>query len=175
MKKIFFLFLMQFAFTGILLSQNYNWITPNKTYLKMYVADDGMYRIDRNDFTNAGINTTGLDPRTVKLYNKGVQIPVSFTGEQDGTFDPSDYLDFYGQRNYGGNVKSYDHNNNLFFTTDEYYNEYSDTNVYWLDWGGAIGTRYAQFNYPVGTNYSGVSFSEVKTFDKNYFYSRVKI
>jgi len=172
MKKIFFLFLMQFAFTGILLSQNYNWITPNKTYLKMYVADDGMYRIDRNDFTNAGINTTGLDPRTVKLYNKGVQIPVSFTGEQDGTFDPSDYLDFYGQRNYGGNVKSYDHNNNLFFTTDEYYNEYSDTNVYWLDWGGALGTRYAQFNYPVGTNYSGVSFSEVKTFDKNYFYSQ---
>ncbi|MBS1516778.1 MAG: hypothetical protein JSS91_01685 [Bacteroidetes bacterium] len=172
MKKIFFICIFQFILAGSLLSQNYNWITPNKTYLKLYIADDGIYRIDRNDFTNAGINTAGLDPRTVKLYNKGVQLPIYFSGEQDGSFDANDYFDFYGKRNYGGIVNTYDANNNIFYTTDEYYNDYSDTNVYWIDWGGALGTRYSDFNFPVVANYSSPSFTDIKIFDKNYFYSQ---
>src|SRR4029077_13321801 len=83
-------------------AQNYSWITPNKQYLKMSVADDGIYRISRTDFTSAGVNTATVDPRTVKVYNKGTELPVYFEGEQDGTFDAADFLDFYGMRNYGG-------------------------------------------------------------------------
>ncbi|MBK8983927.1 MAG: hypothetical protein IPM38_16810 [Ignavibacteria bacterium] len=172
MKKIFFSVIFLLVISEILTAQDYNWITPNKTYLKMYVADNGMYRVNRIDFTNAGINTTGIDPRTIKLYNKGIQLPVYFSGQQDGTFDANDYFDFYGERNYGGLVKSFDHNNNLVYTTDEYHNEYSDTNVYWADWGGALGARYSDMNYPVVTPYSGSSFNDKIVFDKNNFYSQ---
>ena len=65
-----FLFVFLILFAGVTFSQNYNWITPNQTYLKMYVANDGMYRIDKNDFVNAGITVTTIDPRTVKVYYK---------------------------------------------------------------------------------------------------------
>ncbi len=67
-------------YSNLALTQNYNWITPNQTYLKMYVTSDGMYRIDKNDFVNAGINVTTIDPKTVKLYYKGNQIPIYFFG-----------------------------------------------------------------------------------------------
>ena len=30
-------------------TQNYNWITPGQTYLKMFIAEAGMYRIDKSD------------------------------------------------------------------------------------------------------------------------------
>ena len=71
----------------------------------MYVTSDGMYRIDKNDFVNAGITVTTIDPRTVKLYFKGSQIPIYFFGEENGVFDDNDYFDFYGMRNYGGSNK----------------------------------------------------------------------
>jgi hypothetical protein len=153
MKNIIFtLILLTLGFnTGN--SQNYNWITPNQTYLKMFIAEDGMYRIDKNDFVNAGISTTGIDPRTVKVYYKGNQIRIYFQGEQDGVFDENDYFDFYGQRNYGGLTNTYDVNGNLAYITDEYYNIYSDTSAYFIGWGGSYGTRYIDYNYQVSTPY----------------------
>jgi len=93
-KILLFIFTIS-VWCGNLSAQNYNWITPNKDYLKMYVNDDGMYRINKTDFTNSGVTAT-IDPRTVKVYNKGVQIPIYFNGESDGIFDPADYFDFYG-------------------------------------------------------------------------------
>ena len=154
MKKVIFLVIIFVLFFKNSQSQNFNWITPNKTYLKMFVADDGIYRINRADFTNVGINTNDVNPKTVKVYNKGVQIPVYFEGENDGVFDVSDYLDFYGTRNYGGLTKTYSEDNSLKYTTNEFYNLYSDTNVYWIDWGGANGLRMQISNYTSPALYS---------------------
>ncbi len=120
MKKLFFLILILTSFVNISFSQSYNWITPNKNYLKLAVIEDAMYRITRTDFTNAGITTTSIDPRTVKVYNKGAEIPVYFQGEGDGVFDAADYIDFFGTRTYGGIQKTYDVNNNVKYTKDEY-------------------------------------------------------
>lgn len=169
-KKILILSLFFFV-SNNLFSQNYNWITPNKTYLKMYVYDDGMYRINKADFTSAGI-VAAIDPRTVKVYNKGVQIPIYFNGESDGIFDPADYFDFYGKRNYGGLTKTYETNNTLSYITDEYYDSYSDTNVYWVDWGGANGLRMSISGYSVLTPYSNSYFYDMLHFEKDYFYSQ---
>jgi len=170
MKKIIFLFLFSVFLLNNSFSQNYAWITPNKTYLKMYVAENGMYRINKTDFTNAGINTNSIDPRTVKLYSKGNQLPIFFSGEQDGTFDVSDYFDFYGTRNNGGMIPTYDHNNLVVYNTNEYYNSYSDTNVYWIDWGGANGIRYAVSNYSSLVNYPNLYFNDLIHFERDYFY-----
>ncbi len=134
-------------------AQNYNWITPGQTYLKMYVADDGIYRIDKNDFINAGISVSGIDPRTIKLYYKGNQIPIYFNGEQDGVFNDTDYFDFYGQRNYGGLTNSYDVYNAVSYITDEYYNLYSDTSCYFVGWGGSYGVRFIDLSYSVSEPY----------------------
>ncbi|MEO8664379.1 MAG: C25 family cysteine peptidase, partial [Ignavibacteria bacterium] len=177
MKKLLFILFITFSFFHFKnsFSQNYNWITPNKSYLKMYLADDGMYRINKVDFTNAGVNTAIVDPRTVKVYNKGVQIPVYFQGETDGVFDAADYLDFYGTRNYGGLTTTYDQNNVLSYTTNEYYNQYSDTNIYWLDWGGSFGLRYANSNYTSAVNYPALFYNDRLHFERDYFYSQGEV
>ncbi|MBX7046423.1 MAG: T9SS type A sorting domain-containing protein [Ignavibacteria bacterium] len=152
-------------------SQNPNWITPGKTYLKMYVVQDAMYRVDKSDFTNAGIDVSSIDPRTVKIYNKGNQVPVYFSGESDGTFDKGDFLDFYGERNYGGNTKFYDEIGSYQYTLYEYYGIYSDTNIYLVDWGGTQGLRYEDFTYSTGTDYSSSNFNEMLHFEKDSVFS----
>jgi len=80
-----------------------------------------MYRINKSDFNNAGINVSNIDPRTVKVFNKGSQIPLYFLGEQDGVFNDNDYFDFYGTRNYGGPTITYDQSNAVAYTTNEYF------------------------------------------------------
>ena len=72
MKKSTYLIIICLFMTNTLFSQNnYNWITPNKTYLKLYINTDGIERIDKTDFTGAGINTSGIDPRSIKVLYKG--------------------------------------------------------------------------------------------------------
>ncbi|MBS1516779.1 MAG: T9SS type A sorting domain-containing protein [Bacteroidetes bacterium] len=180
MKSIFIkrstlllLFLVFFSFAEISYTQNNpNWITPNRTYLKMYVINDGMSRINKNDFQNAGINTSGIDPRTVKVFNKGIQIPIFFSGEQDGVFNDNDFFDFYGTRNYGGIVNTYDANNNVVYTTNEFYNQYSDTNVYWVDWGGATGIRFQNSSYSVSGLFPDNYFIDKIHFEKDLIYAQ---
>lgn len=141
MKKVL-LFMAFFCGINISYSQNYNWITPNKTYLKLYIAQDGVYRINKTDFSNAGISVTTIDPRSVKVLYKGSQVPVYFEGESDGVFNDNDFFDFYGTRNRGG-VTNYlnGYSNAVSYTKDEYHNYYSDTSIYWIEWGGANGLR----------------------------------
>ncbi len=159
------LFAVVFLLNISVYAQNYNWITPNQTYLKMSVVSDGMYRIDKTDFTNAGITVSSIDPRTVKVYFKGSQIPIYFFGEDNGSFDDNDYFDFFGQRNYGGVTNSYDIYNAVVYSTDEYYNLYSDTSAYFIAWGGAFGLRYANtgsasVNYPYDFYYEKLHFEQ---------------
>ncbi len=173
MKKFFVLFLFFLIFKGELLSQSFNWITPNKDYLKFYVVEDGINRINKQDFVNAGINTTGIDPRTVKILYKGSQIPIYFFGEQDGTFDETDYFDFYGQRNYGGLTNVYKESGSSLtvdYVVDEYFNLYSDTSVYWVDWGGSYGLRFPDYTFQSAINYPKNYFLKDIHFEKDLFY-----
>ncbi len=165
-------FLVLSLFSGFALAQNYNWITPNKTYLKMYIAEDGIYRINKSDFVNSGINPSIIDPRTVKVFNKGAQILIYFPGDQDGVFNDSDYFDFNGIRNYGGITNTYDQFNNIFYKTNEFYNQYSDTSIYWIGWDGANGTRMPLFNYTTTTSYTPDYFIDTLHFEKDRIYSQ---
>lgn len=152
-------------------AQNFGWITPNQVYLKMYIVQDGVYRIDKNDFTNAGISTASIDPRTVKVYYKGNQIPIFFNGENDGVFNDSDWFDFYGQRNYGGLTNTYTVENVVSYITDEYYNLYSDTSAYWIGWGGANGLRFTDYLYSISTPYPDNYFMKKLHFETDAVYS----
>lgn len=169
--KLIVLIIVSFLFVDIVISQSYDWIIPNKVYLKMYAASDGMVRIDRADFTGAGINTSIIDPRTVKVYNKGVQIPIYFKGQIDGVFNDNDYIDFYAQRNYGGRVNTYDQNNTIAYVTDEYFNQYSDTNIYWIGWDGSAGIRYDSSVYSVSALYPDNFYSDKMHFERDQLYS----
>lgn len=163
---LFFLFL-----SGSISAQNPNWITPNKLYIKLSITEDGIYRIDKSDFTNLSINTSNIDPRTVKVIYKGAQIPIFFEGENDGVFGDNDYFDFFAQRNYGGPTNYLDgYTFQPKYTTNEYYNEYSDTNAYWVDWGGNNGLRYNIVN-----SQNNLTLYDKQYYLKNYHFEQDKI
>jgi len=164
---------MILAFTcNVSFAQNFNWITPGKTYLKLYIINEGLTRINKSDFINAGISTSTVDPRTVKVFNKGSQAPIFFQGESDGIFNDGDYFDFYGTRNYGGLTNTYDQSNNVIYVTNEYYNPYSDTNIYWIDWGGENGLRFLNTNYTVSVPYPLDYYFSTVHFEKDKLYTQ---
>ncbi|MCX6163337.1 MAG: hypothetical protein NTU73_00490, partial [Ignavibacteriae bacterium] len=170
MNKKIYIFAILFI-ANISLSQNYGWITPNQAYLKMYVVDDGIYRINKVDFSNAGINPDVIDPRTVKVFYKGNQVPIYFSGEEDGVFNDVDFLDFYGKRNNGGQTNTYNSNNQVVYVTDEFFDLYSDTSTYWIGWGGAYGTRFLNYNYTSYTPFPQDYFYKKMHFEKDLVYS----
>ena len=173
LKKYFIIQALFILLTGdFSKAQNYNWITPDKVYLKMYVINEGMTRINRTDFVNAGINTSLIDPRTVKVFYKGSQIPVFFQGESDGVFNDGDYFDFFGKRNYGGQTTTYGVNNDSSYSTNEYYNLYSDTSIYWAEWGGANGLRFLNSNYSTSVPYPTDFYFNSIHFEKDKIYSQ---
>jgi hypothetical protein len=44
-----------------------------------------------------------IDPRNLELTCMGNQVPIHFVGAADGSFDPGDYFEFFGDRHYGEN------------------------------------------------------------------------
>ncbi len=95
------------------------WTPPVPGY-KMLIRQEGMYKVTYTDLVTAGVPVDDLIPSTLQVMNMGAQIAISVTGEADNSFDPGDYLLFYGQ---GVNTK---------YTTD---------NVYWLTYGQGPGLR----------------------------------
>ena len=90
---------------------------------KILVNEDGLYQVTYADLQAAGVEVESVDPRTFRLHNRGSEVPIYVTGEEDGSFDPSDYILFYGQK---ANTR------------------YTDTNVYWLTYGAGEGKRMAE-------------------------------
>ncbi len=103
-----------------------SWFDPAMPYLKLFITQDGLYRLTYNDLSAAGINLSTINPQTFKVFNHGAQVPLFVAGESDGAMDPADYVEFYAQRNYG---------------KGEFFDVYTDTSVYWLTYGGSNGLR----------------------------------
>jgi hypothetical protein len=91
--------------------------------LRVCVEEDGLYRLTPAQLRNAGLDPTGIDPRTIKITHRDREIPIYVHGEEDGVFDVEDYIEFYGMAMTGS------------FTV---------RNVYWLTTGGANGMRMAE-------------------------------
>ncbi len=103
-----------------------------QTRLKIYVSQDGIYHLDSGYLAGAGVYLSGVDPRTLRLENRGGVVPIYVAGEADGRFDEGDYIEFWGEKLHG----TYTEQN-----PEIYSDPYSDVNVYWLSWGGDLGAR----------------------------------
>lgn len=125
------------------------------TMVRIEIDSEGMYAIDQQDLDQLGIDMAGIDPRTLRLFgNGGAPLPVSFglerdsalvenailvTGEDDGSFDGSDRILFYGRA-----VNSWVPSTRTPGEYEHTVNPYVRRNVYWLfipDAGGADGLR----------------------------------
>ncbi|HWA32599.1 MAG TPA: type IX secretion system sortase PorU [Cyclobacteriaceae bacterium] len=147
-------------------------------WAKASVQFDGVYKIDFSLLKKMGINPDGADARKIRIFAafnamlpqansapriKDLQeIAIYVKGEEDGKFDNSDYILFYGQGPDNYNLlpsKSiFQYENNL----------YSDKNYYFITIGTLPGKRIAQIN-----NVSGDAPS-IEEFDDFAYYETEK-
>lgn len=95
--------------------------TPPVPGWRVTVREDGMYRLTHDDLLAAGVLAGDPDPRTFRLFYLGGEVAIEVTGEDDGVFDATDAVVFYGQA-----VAN---------------NKTTRDNVYWLAHGGDPGRR----------------------------------
>lgn len=112
---------------------------------------DGIYRVTPSALSKAGVPVSTLDPRTIRLFNNGgYELPKNIStarpdalmehailvaGEEDGRFDESDYILFYGR-----SLESFSYNSGD-GKLHHYINHYGYENVYWLTFGDTQGKR----------------------------------
>ncbi len=111
-------------------------------WYKIAVTKNGVYKIDKNLLINLGVDINNINPKNIRLYgNGGKLIPeknsifryddlqenaITIIGENDGVFDNSDYILFYGQgtdswKHINGSELPFDHQNHYFSDTTFYF------------------------------------------------------
>ncbi|MBS1790770.1 MAG: hypothetical protein JST85_23845 [Acidobacteria bacterium] len=63
--------------------------------VKLAIKQEGWYRVMQPELLAAGLDPQA-NPRNLKLYVDGREVPIHVTGSEDGRFDPADSVEFYG-------------------------------------------------------------------------------
>jgi hypothetical protein len=131
---------------------------------KIIVDHDGIYKITHSDLSDAGMKVGEIDPRTFRVTNQGDDVAIHVAGEEDGQFDPQDYILFYGQQFSGERMaERYKNENAHWYTYHQYLTDgnridwkpelnslmlkkYTKDNVYWLTVGSTPGLRMNRVN-----------------------------
>ncbi|KKM17286.1 hypothetical protein LCGC14_1677300, partial [marine sediment metagenome] len=71
------------------------WALAAQSGVKIYIREDGWYRIGEPELVAAGLSPA-VDPRYLQLYADGEEKSMMVTGSDDGRFDPLDAVEFYG-------------------------------------------------------------------------------
>ncbi|WP_420149628.1 C25 family cysteine peptidase [Spirosoma sp.] len=77
------------------------WIRTGQKYLKLSVAQTGVYRVSYQDIQAADASFLQTNPTTWQLFFRGQEMAIRVVGEKDGVFNAQDYVEFYGEGNDG--------------------------------------------------------------------------
>jgi hypothetical protein len=131
--------------------------------LKLYVDQEGWYRVTHQDLTAAGFDPA-FDPRLLQLFAEGVEQAITVEGEANGRMSATDGIEFYGM---GLDTPL------------------TKTRVYWLVAGEKPGLRIKStrakgskaagsgFAYTVERRDQTVYFSSLRNGDKENFFGAV--
>lgn len=153
-----------------------NSVLASGDFYKIEVKETGMYKIDKAYLQNAGINTDNINPLTIKMYNNGGkelpynnsasviddlnEIDIYVQTDANGKFD---YLLFYGVSTFDWR---YDSIEKRYKSTIHHY---TNSNIYWLTYGGSNGKRMQVLNSP------NIPTAQVMPFAYNRFFEKAEI
>lgn len=128
-----------------------NSVLANGQWHKLAVTQDGVYRLERSDLEDLGIDAASLNPQNLRLFHNGggrlpqnnadfryddlAENPCYVVGGEDGSFDNGDQLIFFAE---GPDSWRYDVTQDR-FSHDQ--NIYTDTNYVFLNVGSTAGLR----------------------------------
>ena len=166
--------------TGLLVhffakGQSDQWLDYDADYYKIPTYSDGIYKLSYTTLSASGVAMDDLDPREIKVYHRGEEVAVYISGEQDGSFDQDDYLEFIGERN-DGTLDKLLYEDEAWMT-NPHYNTHNDTTAYFLTASpGSFGKRMASPSIGDGlepiSNYQLVAlqhFQEQYSLGREYF------
>ncbi len=143
--------LFESVFKSVLINydQAKNWRAPSiksdgkyypDSWYKIELQEEGIYKVSSSQLKALGMQNT--DPKTIKLYNGGSKMK---TDSSDTLCEiPICVLSDTSILFYGTPLSGWGKNGEAFI------NPYTNTNVYWLTYGGEPGRRDSIFGVPVG-------------------------
>jgi hypothetical protein len=129
------------------------WIdySPGKTYYKIKITRDGMYRIGAAVLQQSGVTVSSINPSNIQVFNQGKEVPI----QVETSSGALTYVQFYGKKNRGEfDVNCY---NDITHHFNEEYSLYSDTATYFLTWGNIPSTKHYT---TLGANLSNIPAKE---------------
>lgn len=147
------------------------WIMDGQEYFKIPIGEDGIYKIEYSNLTVLGPAIDNVDPRNFQLFRNGAEQHIYVYGQQDGSFDQGDFIEFYGQKNDGTlETKLYKS------ATDQPHQDYSiftDTSSYYLTWSSSPSSKrfsvYYDNNYTGKTSNTSFMHSTTQVYTSDYF------
>lgn len=127
------------------------WAPPEPGW-SVRVQQDGFYELSYNELTAVGFLASDPDPRTFQLYYMGEEVAIEVIGEEDGAFNSTDTIRFFGQ---GTGSK------------------YTKDSIYWLTYdpaGIVQGKRCQSRDGTPGTAATPGNYSAVKHLESNSYY-----
>lgn len=156
-----------------------NSVLSTGDWYKIGIQKDGVYKITYNALKDLGLDIDNINPLNLKLYgNGGKMLPklnsdfryddlqqnaILVVGENDGKFDPTDYILFYGtsphEWKYNTTSNRFQHQNNL----------YNDTTFYFITADNTIDAPKRINSLPAvsGANTTVTSFNDYDFHEKD--------
>lgn len=123
-----------------------NWFNFTQPYVKVGTGYEGLFRIYKSDLVKLGVDPSSINPATFQLFESGLEQNIYVSNEQSGVFGDSDYVEFFGTRNFSKiSPKIINADNEEY---NEYLNRYTDTTFYFLTWGQTNGKRAYSISNP---------------------------
>ena len=130
------------------------WIDFDKTYYRIPVAKDGIFRVMKSDLKAAGMAVDGVSDNNYHMYHNGQEVRLFITG---------DYIEFYGEKAKGDlDVKLYEDLNSRAHAE---HSIYTDSSYYYIT--HEPGSNGLRFQTVTNTNLSGLSV--VNTHERQRF------
>jgi hypothetical protein len=147
-----------------------NSVLASGDWYRFYIEKSGVFKISKKFLEDLGLNTNGMDPRTISLYGTGgrmlplsnsinypndlIENAIKVVGEEDGIFNNDDYILFYGEGIENWNTES---RTNL--------NLYDSKSYYYITTSNRNGKRIQNNAQP-----SGNSSIQIDRFDDHQFH-----
>ena len=179
MKRLIPLILIYF-FVQIISAQTVNSVLSSGDWFKFSVDTTGVFKIDKNFLQQLGVSTNDLNPKKIHIYgNGGNLLPVLnsdfryndlqenaiyIKGENDGSFDSSDFILFYAK---GAHDWIVDTEQN---TAKHRQNIYSNEAYYFLTVSNTDGKRVQQKSLLTAN-----AISQITTFNEYVFLEKEEI
>ena len=179
MKRLIPLILIYF-FVQIISAQTVNSVLSSGDWFKFSVDTTGVFKIDKNFLQQLGVSTNDLNPKKIHIYgNGGNLLPVLnsdfryndlqenaiyIKGENDGSFDSSDFILFYAK---GAHDWIVDTEQN---TAKHRQNIYSNEAYYFLTVSNTDGKRVQQKSLLTAN-----AISQITTFNDYVFLEKEEI